>query len=615
VKTLVQLHIIDWIVIGLYLLLVFGVSVFFVRRANLSMSEYFLSGRSLPWWLVGVSMVATTFAADTPLAVTGFIRKEGIWYNWFGWHFIFSQMLAVVVFSKLWRRSGVLTDNELIELRYDGKPAAFLRGLKAVLFAVVYNFIVMGWVLKALGTIGVTLFVDRAGLEAALGPAAAAARIDAIETWIIWVGALLVGVYCLISGYWGVVVTDLFQFMLAMIGSICLATLMVAHFGGMGEMLTAARAAPLFKPDTLAFIPDLKLRAGESFLDSTFFKFSVFITIMWWSYHNSDGGGYIIQRMLSTKDERNASLSMMLFMILNNAVRYWPWIVVAIGTLALFPDPAMTESAYPMAVGTLLGPGLLGIMVVSLAAAFMSTIDTHINWGSSYLVNDLYKRFIRADADERHYVNVSKLCTAGLIVLAALCATRLEEISDAWFLVWAMFSGIGPVLILRWFWWRINAWSEIAALAFSFAMAIVLECNAYLHLPPGTPYHLGQHAPVLFGVALETHHKALLIVPLAVLVWVTVTLLTRPVGREHLRAFCARVRPPGFWGACRVPGEAPSFRLGDVALVWVAGVLCTYCAIFGIGWAVLGEVWRGLAAIVASIGLGIFTVGRISRPS
>ncbi len=580
-----NLHIIDWSIIAAYILLTVGLGLAFRRRASTSADQYFLAGRTLPWWILGTSMVATTFAADTPLAVTGFIRNDGIWYNWFGWHYVLAQILAVFLFSRFWRRAGVLTDNELIELRYSGKPAAALRGFKAGYFAILYNLIVMGWVLLGLGTVA----------EAVLG----VPREIAVP-----VGAALALSYALLSGFWGVVVTDVVQFALAMFGAITLAVCSVGKVGGLGALREQLAASPLVSESTLAMIP-----GGGLGLESDLFKFLIFITLMWWASHNADGGGYLIQRMAAAKNERHARGATLWFALATNALRYWPWIIAALASLVLVPvvpEGATEEAAYPILMRDVLGPGLLGIMLVSFFAAFMSTIDTHLNWGASYLINDIYRRFIRPLAGNKETILVSKICVAVLMALAVLVALSLTSIGKAWLFVWAMGAGIGPVLILRWFWWRLNAWSEIAALASSVVVAVAFEITAAVQSGPayelfGTPVRLG-------GMNLETHHKALILVPVTIVTWLTVTFLTRPVDSDRLEAFVRKVRPGGFWGPVRTAtADVRHDGLGRHTVVaWISGVSLVYGTTFGIGQALIGDPTK--AAVLFAIAL-IGTLG------
>ena len=563
-----NLHTLDWVIIATYVAITLALGLAFRKKASQSTEQYFLSGRSLPWWILGTSMVATTFAADTPLAVTGFIRNHGIWYNWFGWHYVFSQMLAVFLFSRFWRRAEVLTDNELIELRYSGKPAAFLRGFKAGYFAIIYNFIVLGWVLKGLGTVA----------EAVLG-------VDQMQA--VAVGAALALSYALLAGFWGVVITDVIQFVLAMVGSVTVAVLAVRHVGGVGELKAKLITSPLFTENTLAMIP-----GGEMSWDSDFVKFLVFVSLMWWASHNADGGGYIIQRMNAAKDERHARGATLWFVVANNAVRYWPWIMVGLASLLIYPTmpEGMTEeAAYPLTMLKVLGPGLLGLLLVSFFAAFMSTIDTPLNWGASYLINDIYRRFLRPEASEKETVLAAKLCVFFMMLCAVLVSFFLTSIGKAWLFVWAMGAGIGPVLILRWFWWRVSAWSEIAALGASVVLAFGFEITAAIQT--GTAYQLFSTPVTIQGFALESHHKALILVPVTILTWVTVTLLTHPVSSEQLVLFYRKVRPGGFWGP--VADTNPDIQCDGISWlrcgVWLAGCASVFGVLFGIGKLVLGE--------------------------
>ncbi|MFO7653087.1 MAG: sodium:solute symporter family protein [Candidatus Krumholzibacteriia bacterium] len=583
------LHPIDWIVIAVYAVATIALGVGFSRRASSSSGQYFLAGRSLPWWVVGTSMVATTFAADTPLAVTGFIREHGIWYNWFGWHYVLSQMLAVLLFSRFWRRAEVVTDNELIEMRYSGRPAAVLRGFKAGYFALLYNFIVLGWVLKGMETVADTVL----GVDPRVA---------------VLVGAALALGYALLAGFWGVVVTDVIQFALAMFGSIAVAVAAVDRVGGMDALRQRLVEAPLFGENTLALVP-----GGGLGLESDFFRFLVFVSLMWWASHNADGGGYIIQRMAAARDERHARAATLWFVVANNVVRYWPWIVVAVASLVLVPavpEGMAEEAAYPLVMVQVLGPGLLGLLVVAFFAAFMSTVDTHLNWGASYLLNDVYRRFLRPDAGERETVIVAKLCLVVIMGCAILIAFQLESIGKAWLFVWAMGAGIGPVLVLRWFWWRINAWSEIAALASSVIIAFGFELVAAVQSAgAGVPYQLFV-TPVRVGeMALGTHHKALFLVPVSIAVWMLVTLLTRPATPERLEAFYRKVRPGGFWGP--VAARCPEVRSDGLSWrrlgLWAMGSAGVYGLLFGTGRIVLGEPGRAwpllLTAAVAAVAL------------
>ena len=573
----ITLHIIDWLIIGGYIIFSLLIGIYFSKRAAKSTEEYFLSGRSLPWWIVGTSMVATTFAADTPLAITEFIRGQGIWQNWFWWNLLMGSLLGVFLFSRLWRRAEVLTDNELLELRYSGKPAAFLRAFKAGYFAILYNFIVMGWVINAMASIAsVMLNMDK---------------------WTaVWLCVVIALVYAILSGFWGVVITDIVQFCIAMFGSISLAVISLSHVGGMNSLIgkiSSLIESNMISDNTLKFLPPVPEAdlTSSLFWESPFSKFLIFITLMWWSHHGTDGGGYIIQRMSSAKNERHALLATLWFSVANYALRVWPWIIVAVVSITMFPviPDAYSElgvkAGYPLVMNTLLGPGLKGILIVSFLAAFMSTIDTHLNWGASYLINDVYKRFYRPNETDTHYVIVGKIVTIILMVLAAYTALKMESISKAWEFIFSMGAGIGLVLILRWFWWRINAWSEISALTTSILITISLELLSYSQtISRGVEYSLFGTAPVIFGITLQIHHKLIITVPMAILAWIMVTFLTKPEPEEKLKEFYNRIQPGGWWKPI-IGNYNHTLRpvTDGIFIQWLAGVMMIYGLTFGIG--------------------------------
>jgi len=573
----ITLHWIDWSIIISYILFSLGVGIYFSKRAASSTEEYFLSGRSLPWWIVGTSMVATTFAADTPLAITEFVRGPGIWQNWFWWNLLMGSLLSVFLFSRLWRRAEILTDNELLELRYNGKPAAFLRAFKAGYFAILYNFIVMGWVINAMASVvSVMLNMDK---------------------WTaVWLCVIIALVYAILSGFWGVVVTDLVQFVIAMFGSIALAIIALNYVGGMEVLLSKLNellGSDVVTYNTLKFIPPIPDTgvATQTFWESPFSKFLIFISVMWWSHHGTDGGGYIIQRMSSAKNERHALLATLWFNIAHYALRVWPWIIVAVVSIVMFPiipseySELGVKAGYPLVMNTLLGPGLKGILIVSFLAAFMSTIDTHLNWGVSYLINDIYKRFFKPNETERHYVLVGKIMTVILMILAAFTALKMQSISKAWEFIFAMGAGIGLVLILRWFWWRVNAWSEITALATSIVITISFEIIAYFQtIDNNLEYSLFGSTPSIFGMSLQVHHKLMIIVPIAIIAWVTVTFFTKPEPMTKLETFYKRVQPGGWWGPITSSFDHTLQPVTKgIFILWLAGVMMIYGFTFGIG--------------------------------
>lgn len=573
----ISIHWIDWSIILTYIFFSLGVGIYFSKKAGSSTEEYFLSGRSLPWWIVGTSMVATTFAADTPLAITEFVRGPGIWQNWFWWNLLMGSLLGVFLFSRLWRRAEVLTDNELLEIRYSGKPAAFLRAFKAGYFSILYNFIVMGWVINAMASVvSVMLNMD---------------KWDAV-----WICVIIALIYAILSGFWGVVITDLVQFCIAMFGSIALAIIALNHIGGMDSLLnklSTLQGTDSAHENTLKFIPPIPAADFNTsiFWESPFSKFLIFITIMWWSHHGTDGGGYIIQRMSSAKNESHALLATLWFNLAHYAFRVWPWIIVAVVSIVMFPmipeshSELGVKAGYPLVMNALLGPGLKGILIVSFLAAFMSTIDTHLNWGASYLINDIYKRFFKPNETENHYVIVGKLITVLLMVLSAFTALKMESISKAWEFIFSMGAGIGLVLILRWFWWRINAWSEIVALATSIVITITLEVIAfYQTTTAGKAYSLFGSAPILFDISLQVHHKLMIIVPLAILAWLTATFITKPEPFDQLTLFYKRVQPGGWWKPIASDFNHTLQPVSSgIFIQWIAGIMMIYGFTFGIG--------------------------------
>ncbi len=587
----------DWLIIIGYILFSLSVGIYFSKRAGKSTEEYFLSGRTLPWWMIGTSMVATTFAADTPLAITEFVRGPGIWQNWFWWNLLLSGLLGAILFSRLWRRAKVLTDNELLEIRYSGKPAAFLRAFKAGYFAILYNFIVMGWVINAMASVAaVMLNIDR---------------------WTaVWICVAIALLYSILSGFWGVVVTDLVQFIIAMAGSIILAIIAIDAVGGMNvllEKLAVLKSSGTVHETTLNFIPPLPETSvtTQTFWESPFSKFLVFLTIMWWSHHGTDGGGYIIQRMSSAKNEKHALMATLWFNTAHYALRVWPWVAVALVSMVVFPiipeshAELGSKAGFPLIMNEFLGVGFKGLLVVSFLAAFMSTIDTHLNWGASYLVNDVYKRFIKKEASQRHYVLVSRIITVILMICSAFVAINMQSVTKAWEFIFAMGAGIGLVLILRWFWWRINAWTEISALLTSIIITIILEIIAWQQtVANGMSYALFEEAPILFGISVQVHHKLMIIVPTAIIVWLAVTFLTKPEPDKTLITFYQRVQPGGWWRSFSQGATLQPVTKGFF-FNWLAGIGFIYGLNFAIGNWMFGNTGNALLLFAAS-GIGFW---------
>lgn len=546
---------IDWLFIGGYFLFALGVGVYFSKKAGRDIENFFISGRSLPWWIAGTSMVATTFGADTPLAVTEIVSKNGIAGNWLWWNFILGGMLTVFLFSKLWRRSQVLTDIEFTEFRYSGKPAAILRGFRAVYLGLPINCMIMAWGILAMSTI--------------LGVTFSFPKFQAI------VIALLVAVvYSVLSGFWGVVITDMLQFIIAMVGSVSLAVISVNHVGGVRALKTKVLAQ---NPHALDFFPQV----GTAALP--FLTFFVYIAVQWWAtwYPGSEpgGGGYVAQRMLATKDERHSVLATLWFNIAHYALRPWPWILVALASLVIFPHLADPKMGYPKMMINFLPVGLKGLMLAAFFGAFMSTVDTHLNWGASYIVNDFYKRFIKRDASSVHYVLISRITVIVIMVFAGFTAYWMESIKGGWELLLAVGAGTGLIYILRWYWWRINAWSEISAMTCSFLAAMIL-----LKTPLGESGDLNWAYRILVTIGVTT------------VVWLSVTFLTKPVDREHLVRFYRKIKPGGLWKPIRAHTKEREVKtkVSRDLVNWIIGSILIYSALLGVGKIILLEVGKGV---------------------
>src|SRR5262245_45396609 len=576
-----QLTVFDWIVIAAYFLFNLGIGLYYARRAGGSTNEFFLSGRDVPWWLAGTSMVATTFAADTPLAVTGFVAKNGIAGNWLWWNFVMSGLMTVFRYARLWRRAGGMTDVEFVELRYSGKPAAFLRGFRALYLGVPINCIILGWVNLAMIKILVTL-----GL----------AERDAIYVLIAML--IFTAFYTAISGLWGVLVTDLFQFVLKMGMVILLAILAVNAVGGIDALKTKIAnldAATGQAGSRLAFFPDLDSAWMPAI---TLF---VYLAVNWWAtwYPGAEpgGGGYVAQRIFSAKDERQGLLATLWFNIAHYALRPWPWILTALASLVLYPELADKESGY---IRTLMDPNvfptyLRGFMLAAFAAAYMSTIGTQLNWGASYVINDFYRRFAVRNGTERHYVIASQVVTLLLMVISLIVTFNLQSIGGAWKLLLVTGAGTGTVLLLRWFWWRINAWSEVSAMVVAAAVSLFLQI--YLKWDSDQPRDFAYLMLVTVGFTTVT--------------WLVVTLITAPEPDEKRLRFYRQVRPdgPGWRRIATRAGVNETAGLGPYFTNWALGCVLIYASLFGIGKLVFKDWTTGLLFVA----IGIAAATLISR--
>jgi len=563
------MHWIDWAIVAVFCVISIGIGLAMRGVAGKSLESYFVSNRALGWWLAGTSIVATALSSDTPLLITGMVRRRGIWGVWEVWALGISTMLTVFVFAKLWKRANVLTEVELVELRYSGRAAAFLRGFKALYWGLFYNCYVMG-VWPVIGMTKVLQETTHFSREGAV------------------IASVLIGtVYTSISGLWGVVLTDAFQFIWAMVGAVILAVYAVHAVGGLGML-----AARLHDTTLLAVIPPPGV-PGTPWLESPFGWFLGLMLVQWWAWKNADGGGVVVQRLVSCKNERQAMLSVLWFNIAHYCLRSWPWVITALASVILIPNAQLMsaatgafvdhERAYPRLITLLLPIGLRGVMVASFFAAFLSTISTQLNWGASYLLNDGYKRFLNRRASERHYLLVAKMLPFALAVGAMGVAFANQSIGASFTLILNLTAGIGPVYLLRWFWWRINSWSEIAAMCTSLPVLLLRpRLLAWLGWPHGLLIEL------LFMVGATA------------LIWLPVTLCTPAVDRGTLKRFYARVHPPGLWREVAV--AAPSAESwGPSIIQWLVGTVALLATTIGplqlmVGSTRTGWFWCGMGA-------------------
>lgn len=571
------LHGLDWGIIAAYFIVSLLIGVMVARQSGSSVAEFFLSGRNMPWWLLGVSMVATTFSADTPNLVTDIVRNHGVGGNWVWWAFLLTGMMTVFVYAKLWRRTGILTDLEFYEMRYGGKPASFLRGFRAIYLGLFFNVMIMATVCLAAIKIGNVLL--------GLAP---------WQTLVI--SSVITVAYTMVGGFKGVLFTDFFQFMLAMVGMVAAAIFLVnrPEIGGLDQLLAQPRVQ-----EAMSVFPDW--HQPSSWIPI----FLIPLAVQWWSswYPGAEpgGGGYIAQRMLAAKDERHAMGATLLFNIMHYALRPWPWILIALCSMIIFPttadiarqfphvDPAIIKDdlAFPAMI-SFLPTGLLGLVVAALIAAFMSTISTHLNWGSSYIINDFYGRFINTKASEKELVSIARWTTLGLMIVASLVATQLTSALQAFNILLQIGAGTGLIFILRWFWYRINAWSEISGMMISFMVAIYFQM-----IYTG---NLLDHEKLVIGVAITT------------VGWIIVTLLTNPEDDAVLRKFYTQVKPhKGGWSSWlkKMPDLDQTVSTGGGLLpelgAMMLGCLMVYGFLFGLGYWIYGEM--GLGAVYFSVGV------------
>ncbi|MEO0541087.1 MAG: sodium:solute symporter family protein [Cyanobacteria bacterium P01_A01_bin.105] len=568
---------IDWIIVVAYLIFTMVLGVYLSRKASGSLVDFFVSGRSLPWWLAGTSMAATTFSIDTPLYIAGVVGSRGLAGNWEWWSFGVAHVVMIYVFARLWRRSEIVTDAELTEVRYGGATAAWLRGIKAFLFAVPINCIGIGYAMLAMVKV-----VDALQLWQSLGfdPG------DGGKLWSVIGVSVLVLVYAGFSGLWGVVATDFFQFFLALFGAIVVAVAAVASVGGMQNLITEVQAVTDF--DVLSIVP-LTFDGGIGWSTVAGIPASAFLAyvfLQWWAFRRSDGGGEFIQRLAAAKSEAEAEKSAWFFNILHYVIRTWPWVLVALAALVIFPDLEDRELGYPLLMLEFLPPVLLGVVVASLIAAFMSTVSTLINWGASYLTNDLYGRFMRPEATQAELVNAGRMASVLVTVLGAAAAFFATDVTTVFRLVIAIGTGPGLVLILRWFWWRINAAAELSSMVGGFIIGLVTSVFPLLQIS-----NFGLRLSVTAGITT--------------VIWVVVMLLTPPESDETLDNFYRKVRPggPGWARQQQRTGLRPMQNLALEGQRVVAALLILFGSMFAVGGFLLLQSLTGwLSLIVAVLG-------------
>jgi Na+/proline symporter len=584
-----NLSAIDWAIVVGYFALSMGIGVLFTKKGGESVEEYFLSGRNVSWWLAGASMVATTFAADTPLVVTGFVFSHGVAGNWIWWNMLMSGMLTVFFFARLWRRAGVMTDVEFAELRYSGKPAAALRGFRALYLALPINLIILGWVTKAM----IKILTISLGLHAVnVGGVSISGEVIAVGICFLITVAYSTG-----AGMWAVLWTDLVQFVIKMTAVIILAVYAVRAVGGMGKLKDGVSAHFGSAGAGLSVLPVRWADGGiAGYAWMPLLTLAVFLSVQWWAawYPGAEpgGGGYVAQRIFSSKTERDGVLATLFFQVAHYAIRPWPWIVTALAAIMLYPNGIGPnhdhEATYVQAYVDLLPTPWRGFMMAGFAAAYMSTVGTQLNWGASYLVNDFYRRFLNKTASDKHYVTVSRWATVTLVLLSVIVTSQIDTVGAMWELLLALGSGTGLVLILRWYWWRINAWSEISAMIASFVVSVTALTMLKARLPADSP--LIQTYAMLITVAVST------------VVWLSVTMLTAPEPDAKLDSFYQRVRPGGpGWRrvAARLGYAGETIPGGALAWTnWLSGIVAVYASLFGIGKIVFGEVGRGLLLLL-----------------
>jgi len=627
---------IDWFVLIAFTVITIVIGLYYSRRGTKSVSDYFASGQGMPWWILGTSMVATAFAADTPLAISGLVVTQGIWGNWFYWSQVPQFILGVYFFSRLWRRARILTDNELIDVRYCGKPARLLRGFRALFFALPYNSITLGFVILPLTNILNMTF-------------------EMPKLWAIIISIFITVSYSLTSGLWGVMITSFFQFFLAIGMMIFLAVVAVNAVGGFGTMLE--KLPEIYGADKADTMLDI-IPAMDA-PNFGFIIFMLYICLAWWSTGPTDGGAYFAQRMISAKNEKHSFLGYLWFNVWHVVLRPWPWIIVGIAAAILFPGIAQKnpvtgelvrnpEMGYIAVMLTYLKPGLLGLMLAGFLAAFMSTVSAQINWGASYLINDFYRPFIKKDASEKHYIRASFVSVIFAAILAGVVSYFMTSIFTGWLLLWAINAGIGVVYIMRWYWWRINAWSEITAIGgtlCTIAIILFIKSEMWLKTFLITEIVITSAVLVIWGLRKkewrEKYLKSSIFIifiivisviivftitlpekkfpwttiytlPLSAAIWLTATMLTKPTDEKTLIEFYKRTHPGGpGWKriAAKIKDDYSAGYLYNKRNVIGAifAIIGTYTALIGFGNIILGDLTLGIA-LMGVMAVSIFIV-------
>ena len=591
-----NLELLDWIVILIYLLISIFIGVFLVKHKNNNITDFFVAGRSLPWWLLGTSIAATWFATDAPLAVTALVRTKGIYSNWLWWYLGTGIIMMVFFYAKNWRRAEILTDAELIELRYSGSSASILRAFTAAFYGIFKNCITLGWVILAMMKFSSVM----------LGWSAEFALLITLTF------ALL---HTLISGIKGVVILDMFHFSAGTISTIILAIIILINVGGPKELSNKIISSSDAPPGILDMMPNLANIGAIEMI-----SFICLIGILWLG--QAQGDGFIVQRLFSAKNEKHAIKASLWFAVAGIVILTWPWIVVGLGSIIILPFSSASvelisdpELAYPLMIAKVLPAGLKGLLVAAFMAAFMSTVDTHLCWGASYVVNDLYKRFINKTANDKHYLLVSRISIVLLLILSGFTAWQMDSISNAWIYIIEVMSGVAIIGMLRWYWWRINAWSEIMSMISALLLANGLMILNFMH-------HIGLINEVLIKKLSFFYQddysliRATLILVVSTILSLIVTLLTKPVETNHLIKFYSKIRPKGFWNPISKQIKNNNDSNAEIKYSWFGfaiGVLFLNSILFSVGHLVIGNYLISFLLLIIGLILAHFTIRMLEK--